>query len=49
MYSDLYPMCPWRRKLDYAKILQPKYFTDENIPIYGMMFQVHYSSRDVLD
>ena len=25
----------WRRKLDYAKILQVKYFAGENIPIYG--------------
>ena len=25
----------WRRNLDYAKNLQAKYFTGENIPIYG--------------
>ena len=25
----------WQRKLDYAKNLQAKYFTGENIPIYG--------------
>ena len=25
----------WRRKLDYAKNLQAKYFTSENILIYG--------------
>ena len=25
----------WRRNLDYAKKLQAKYFTGENIPIYG--------------
>ena len=28
----------WRRKLDYAKILQAKYFTGENIPIYGTSY-----------
>ena len=32
-------MCAWRRKLDYAKILRPKYFTSENIPIYGTAFE----------
>ena len=26
----------WRRKLDYMKNLQAKYFTGENIPIYGI-------------
>ena len=25
----------WRRNLDYAKNLQVKYFTNDNIPIYG--------------
>ena len=25
----------WRQNLDYAKNLQAKYFTSENIPIYG--------------
>ena len=25
----------WQRNLDYAKNLQAKYFTGENIPIYG--------------
>ena len=30
----------WRRKLDYAKILQAKYFTGENIPIYGTYHEV---------
>ena len=27
----------WRRNLDYAKNLQAKYFTGENIPIYGIL------------
>ena len=27
----------WRRNLDYAKNLQAKYFTSENIPIYGII------------
>ena len=27
----------WRRKLDYAKILQVKYFTGENILIYSTL------------
>ena len=31
----------WRRKLDYAKILQAKYFTGENIPIYGMWVDLY--------
>ena len=26
----------WRRKLDYVKILQVKYFTGKSIPIYGI-------------
>ena len=36
-------MYAWRRKLDYAIILQPKYFTGENIPIYAtcMYFFAH--------
>ena len=25
----------WRRNLEYVKILQAKYFTGKNIPIYG--------------
>ena len=33
----------WRRKLDYAKNLQAKYFTDENIPIYSMCHNLSLS------
>ena len=29
----------WRQKLDYAKNLQAKYFTGENIPIYGIIIK----------
>ena len=32
----------WRRKLDYTKILQVRYFTGENIPIYGILWARHY-------
>ena len=28
----------WQQKLDYAKSLQAKYFTSENIPIYGILY-----------
>ena len=28
----------WQRKLDYAENLQAKYFTGENIPIYGKLW-----------
>ena len=28
----------WRRKLDYVKNLQAKYFTGKNILIYGMLY-----------
>ena len=31
----------WWRKLDYAKNLQAKYFTDENIPIYGILYYTY--------
>ena len=34
----------WQRKLDHAKNLQAKYFTGENILIYGISndFYIHY-------
>ena len=31
----------WQRNLDYVKILQAKYFTSENIPIYGNYEHLH--------
>ena len=35
-----------RRKLEYVKILQAKYFTGENIPIYGTMYEcMYYKSK----
>ena len=39
MYVNLYQFWVakvWRQNLDYAKNLQAKYFTSENIPIYGI-------------
>ena len=39
----------WRRYLDYTKYLQVKYFTSENIPIYGIIESVDSISRDDTD